>query len=111
MDVVDASLSIRYLLPLTGGRPNQMINIDDYDLSELRAKWARRRVGVEQVKARADVRGMTRPARDPDEAAFLKKIGKEGPFTEVDVPGWREWMERRYRRPDLPGLEDGATEQ
>lgn len=56
-----------------------MINVDDYDLSELRTKWARRRVGVEQVKARADVRGMTRPARDPDEAAFLRETGQEGP--------------------------------
>jgi hypothetical protein len=72
-----------------------MINIDDYDLSELRAKWARRRVGVQQVKDRSDVRGMTRPARDPDEAAFLKETGQEGPFTEVELPGWREWLDYR----------------
>jgi hypothetical protein len=30
---------------------------------------------------------MTRPARDPDEAAFLKSIGQESPFIEVDRPG------------------------
>lgn len=88
-----------------------MINIDDFDLGELRARWARRRAGVVQVKQRADTTGMTRPARDPDEAAFLKRIGKEGPFEEVEVPGWREWMERRYRRSDLPGLEDVPAEQ
>jgi hypothetical protein len=79
---------------------NNMISIDNYDLSELRAKWARRRVGVEQVKARADIRGMTRPARDPDEAAFLRETGQEGPFQEVDLPGYRAWLEYRSTPPE-----------
>lgn len=77
-----------------------MINIDEYDLSELRARWARRRAGVQQVKARADVRGMTRPARDPDEAAFLRETGQEGPFVEVDLPGWLEWNAYRNTPPE-----------
>ena len=83
-----------------------MINPEDYDLSELRARWARRQIGVEQVKQRADTRGMTRPARDPDESAFLKRTGQQGPFVEVDSPQWREWMRERYQRLDLPGLEE-----
>jgi hypothetical protein len=66
------------------------MSIYDCDFSEWEAVWARRRVGVEQVKARADVRGMTRPPRDPDEAAFLKRTGQEGPFLEVEHPGWYE---------------------
>lgn len=72
-----------------------MMSIDEFDWSELRAKWARRRVGVEQVKARTDIRGMTRPARDPDEAAFRKETGQEGPFEEVELPGYRAWLEYR----------------
>ena len=77
-----------------------MINIDEYDLSELRARWARRRAGVQQVKARADVRGMTRPARGPDEAAFLRETGQEGPFFEVDLPGWLDWVAYRNTPPE-----------
>lgn len=66
------------------------MSIYDYDFGEWEAVWARRRIGVEQVKARADVRGMTRPVRDPDEAAFLKRTGQEGPFREVDHPDGRD---------------------
>ncbi|HEY0024096.1 MAG TPA: hypothetical protein VGB24_14340 [Longimicrobium sp.] len=40
---------------------------------------------------------MTRPARDPDEREFLREQGAEGPFVEVDEPGWREWRRLKSR--------------
>jgi hypothetical protein len=76
-----------------------MKTVNEIDLSEWRALWARRREGVEQVKRRTDIRGATRPARDPDEAAFLKSIGGESPFIEVERPGWKEWLEYRSTPP------------
>ena len=80
---------------------------NDIDFTEWEALWARRRIGVEQVKSRASTNGMTRPARDPDEAAFLKKTGQESPFVEVDRPGWREWLDYKAAPPEKrnpPGL-------
>ncbi|HEX2205877.1 MAG TPA: hypothetical protein VHG91_21360 [Longimicrobium sp.] len=67
------------------------MNIDDIDLSAFRAVWECRRRAAAAVRMRTDPEGMTRPARDPDERAFLREIGDEGPFREVDRPGWREW--------------------
>jgi hypothetical protein len=84
-----------------------MTDINDIDLSAWEALWQRRRAGVAQVKRRTDVRGATRPARDPGEAAFLKETGQEGPFVEVDRPGWREWLAYRSLPPEQqspPGL-------
>lgn len=74
-----------------------MPSIRDVDISELRAMWRRRGAAVEEVRRRTDPTGMTRPARDPEEAAFLRETGQEGPFVEVDAPGWREWVTRRDR--------------
>jgi hypothetical protein len=74
-----------------------MPSIRDIDISDLRAMWRRRAAAVEDVRRRADPTGMTRPARDPAEAAFLRETGQEGPFTEVEMPGWREWVTRRDR--------------
>jgi hypothetical protein len=74
-----------------------MIDIDKIDLSELREMWDRRRKAAEQVRRRLDPAGMVKPARDPAEAAFLRETGQEGPFTEVEMPGWREWVTRRDR--------------
>lgn len=74
-----------------------MIDINEIDLSELRAMWERRRRAAEDIRSRIDPAGMTKPARDPDEAAFLREIGKPGPFTEVEMPGWREWLANRDR--------------
>ncbi|MBB4638186.1 hypothetical protein [Longimicrobium terrae] len=70
------------------------MKIDDIDISELRAMWAKRRAAAAEVRSRIDPTGMTRPARDPDERAFLRERGGLGPFVEVDEPGWREWRNR-----------------
>ncbi len=51
------------------------------DLSE---KWPIRLARIRRSQARTDTRGMTRPARDPDEREFLKRTGQEGPFVEAD---------------------------
>ena len=72
-----------------------MIDIDKIDLSELRAMWDRRRKAAEKVRRRLDPTGMTKPARDPEEAAFLRETGQQGPFVEVEMPGWREWVTKR----------------
>lgn len=77
------------------------------DFDEWNAQRARQAIEVEQVKRRTDVRGMTRPARDPDEAAFLERIGGESPFVEVERPGWKEWLDYRSLPPEKrspPGL-------
>lgn len=80
---------------------------NEIDFAELEELWARRRIGVDQVKSRASTQGMTRPARDPDEAAFLTSIGQESPFVEVERPGWRAWLDYKATRPEQrnpPGL-------
>ena len=77
------------------------------DLTELRKLWAERRAAAEPLRRRIDPTGATRPARDPDEAAFLKETGQEGPFVEVERPGWREWLAYKSLPPEQqspPGL-------
>jgi hypothetical protein len=94
-------------MPIIGSGAVKMTDINDIDLSEFEALWARRAKGVEQVKLRTDIRGATRPARDPEEAAFLKETGQEGPFIEVERPGWKEWLAYKSLPPDQqqpPGL-------
>ena len=76
------------------------MDVDDIDLSELRAMWARSRDATTAFRARTTPEGMTRPPRDPDEREFLAARGGLGPFTEVDMPGWREWVTRRHTPPD-----------
>jgi hypothetical protein len=55
-------------------------------LPDLREKWAERLERIRRSQARTDVRGMTRPPRDPVEREFLRRIGREGPFIEVHPP-------------------------
>ena len=54
----------------------------------LELEWAERYERVRRVNARIDPRGMTRPARDPDERLFLEAAGQLGPFREslIAVP-------------------------
>lgn len=65
------------------------MRITDVDFGDLEAIWLERARRVAEVRRRADPRGMTRPARDPAERAWLKRHGATGPFKEV----------RRRRRP------------
>ncbi|HEX8904348.1 MAG TPA: hypothetical protein VF771_05870 [Longimicrobiaceae bacterium] len=74
------------------------MNIDDIDLSELREMWARHRAALADLRQRIDPTGMTRPARDPDERAFLAERNALGPFVEVDDPSWREWRSGRSKK-------------
>lgn len=74
------------------------MDIDEIDLAELRGMWARRSAAAARFRARADPTGMTRPARDPDERAFLAERNALGPFVEVDHPSWREWRAGRSKK-------------
>jgi hypothetical protein len=71
------------------------MDIKRIDLTELRAMWARHRAALADLRKRIDPAGMTRPARDPDERAFLAERNALGPFVEVDHPSWREWRSGR----------------
>lgn len=51
---------------------------DDERATALRQRAA----AVAAFKSRVDTRGMTRPARSPEERAFLKSVGAEGVFLE-----------------------------
>jgi hypothetical protein len=57
------------------------------DLAALRETWRRRRAAAKAVRNRIDPRGMTRPARSPEERAWLRQRGVEEPFTEVEQEG------------------------
>lgn len=54
----------------------------DDDVPDLALLWDERLARVRRSQARTDVRGMTRPPRDPDERAFLAARGLLGPFAE-----------------------------
>ncbi|MBI4538151.1 MAG: hypothetical protein HY704_01405 [Gemmatimonadetes bacterium] len=46
-------------------------------------QWALRIERIRRYRQRSDPTGMTRPPRDPDERAFLRKTGQEGPYVEA----------------------------
>jgi len=62
----------------------------------LREMWARRRANAAPLRAVVDPTGMTRPARHPDEHAFLAERKGLGPFVEVDDPTYRIWRTGKY---------------
>jgi hypothetical protein len=51
-------------------------------IPNLEVEWAERYERIRRVNARIDPRGMTRPARDPDERRFLEATGQLSPFSE-----------------------------
>ena len=59
---------------------------DFTSLVDQREVWPERLARVRRSQARADVTGMTRPRRDPDERRFLEERGLLGPYREIDVP-------------------------
>ena len=70
------------------------------DLTELRRTWNERRIAMRAILQRIDPRGLTRPARDPDERAWLAERG-ESSFIEDEDAGVaaRAYYERKYRKP------------
>ncbi len=71
----------------------------DIDLSELRRLWSERRAALEVILRRFDTRGMTRPARDPEESRWLANHGG-GAFIENESAAVkaRAYYGRRYNR-------------
>ena len=69
------------------------------DLTELRRMWNVRRTAMRTILERIDSRGLTRPARDPDERAWLAERGESG-FIEDEAAGVaaRAYYERKYRK-------------
>lgn len=67
------------------------------DLNELRRTWQERRVRAVELMRRIDFRGMTRPARSPEERAWLEARGGS-PFIEDEAAGVlaRAYYRRRY---------------
>jgi hypothetical protein len=57
-----------------------------WDLTELEEIWARRRARMAEFLNRVDRTGMTRPRRNPEEAAWLAARGELPPTIEVDTP-------------------------
>ena len=70
----------------------------ELDLSELRCMWQTRREALREVLRRIDPRGMTRPARDPAERAWLQGRSPEV-FVEDEAcaQAARDYYRRRYQ--------------
>ena len=71
-----------------------------FDLTELRRVWDERRAAMRIILERIDPRGLTRPARDPEERRWLEDRG-DGVFIDDETAGRaaRAYYERKYRRP------------
>lgn len=70
------------------------------DLTALRRAWAVRRAAAHAVRERVVLTGLRRPARDPDERAWLAERG-ETLFVEDEAAGVaaRSYYARKYTRP------------
>jgi hypothetical protein len=70
------------------------------DLTALRRTWADREAAAASVRARVVLTGLRRPARDPDERAWLAERG-EIVFVEDEAAGEaaRRYYARKYTRP------------
>lgn len=62
----------------------------DDKLRDPSVEWAVRIERIRRYRQRSDPRGMTRPPRDPDERAFLRDTGQEGPYVEVRIRSFPE---------------------
>ncbi len=70
------------------------------DLTALRQAWAARQADVAAVRARINLTGLRRPARDAEEQAWLCERG-EVLFIEDEAAGEaaRRYYARKYTRP------------
>lgn len=73
---------------------------DLLDLSALRDVWQARRAAAQVVRQRLALGGLRRPARDPEERAWLAERG-EDVFVEDEAAGRaaRAYYQRKYSRP------------
>lgn len=78
--------------------PHEEEAVNGNDIRDQREVWAARLERVRRSQKRADIGGMRRPPRDPDERAFLAERGLLGPFPED--AGLPEPAVARKRRPD-----------
>ena len=71
----------------------------ELDLTELRRVWQAQREAMQKIVRRIDPRGLRRPARAPEERAWLGQRGKS-PFIEDEAcaRAAREYYERKYGR-------------
>lgn len=58
------------------------MSVKDWDLSDLERVWQVRRTAMQSILRRIDARGMTRPARNPEEREWL---GEQGGTTFVET--------------------------
>ncbi len=74
---------------------------DTIDLTDLRTRWDEQRTRMRTILARIESRGLTRPARDPEERAWLDARGESG-LIEDETSGQlaRAYYQRRYTRVD-----------
>lgn len=68
-------------------------------IRNLEQDWPDRVARVQRSQSRTDTTGMTRPARDPDERAFLARTGQLGPFAESAIVV-RRGLGFRNRQPE-----------